>query len=583
MRFKHISIKTKLMLKKFILDLRQTHLKDLRNQILLYFKKMPELVHLRNLIIVSTILSVVMIVMFAQDFAELPAFSKESKPKNGGTYNEGVIGNIDKINPLFTATDAEASANRLVFSGLTRVMPDNEVVGDLAESWQETDGGRAYIFKIRSGVLWHDGEPFTADDVVFTINLIKNPDTRALQSQVWQGVEVEKIGDQEVKIKLPNSYNNFLKVASQPILPVHLLRDVSPQNIKVAEFNTSPVGTGPYKFLRFDQAGNETEVVFSANEQYLPHRPYINTVKLRIYPSFEQLYNGLLRKQIDAINQIPFSKIEDVEKKGSFKLYQYYLPRYRLLALNLKNPLLADKEMRKMIQDSINRDEIIDDAVDGKAMPVYAPILPGKEGYDPTLRTNSYNPTAVNQALDKAGWIKGANGIRAKDGKELSFRLAIINEEENRKAAKILEKQLKNNGIKLDVNVSESNLFQADYLRPRNFDIALLGQNLGQEADIYSFWHSSQVTDPGLNITGFKDRKIDKLLEQIRKSKDEKYREERYREIQKTIVSEIPAIYLYNPIYTIGFSDTIKGYYTGKIAQPIDHLNNIFEWYIKEE
>jgi peptide/nickel transport system substrate-binding protein len=108
-----------------------------------------------------------------------------------------------------------------------------------------------------------------------------------------------------------------------------------------------------------------------------------------------------------------------------------------------------------------------------------------------------------------------------------------------------------------------------------------MGQFVGGESDIYSFWHSSQVNDPGLNISGFKDRKVDKLLEQIRKSVDPTYRIERYKEIQNTLMSELPAVYLYNPIYTIGVSDSIKGFYAGKTTKPINHLNNIYDWYIK--
>jgi peptide/nickel transport system substrate-binding protein len=581
MNLRHSSIKIKLVLKKFYLDVRHSHLKDLRNQILLYFKKMPDVVHLRNIIMASAFLSVIMLVMFAQDFSSLAGYYKSYQPKKGGVYNEGVIGNIEKINPLFVSNEAEASANRLVFSGLTRVMPNNEIKGDLAESWEVKEENQVYIFHLRKNIVWHDDHPFTVEDVLFTYNLIQNPDTRTNYSAVWQGVSFEKLNDSDLKISLPNSFNNFLEVASQPILPEHLLKGVDPQNIKVAEFNTSPIGTGPYKFLRFDQAGNETEVVFEANENFQPHQPYIEQVHLRLYSNFEQLYNGLLRKQIEGITQVPYDKIGDVEKKGSFKLYQYYLPRYKLIVFNLRNEILATKEIRKAISDSVERKELVDKGLSGKALQVFAPILPGKEGYDPKLRVACCNLGAVNEALDKAGWLKKADGYRGKEGKDINLRLVVSDEAENKKVAELIKNQLKVVGIKLEVVISEPTQFQADFLRPRNFDIVLLGQDLGADSDIYSFWHSSQVNDPGLNISGFKDRKVDKLLEQIRKSNDSAYRAERYREIQNTLVAEVPSVYLYNPVYTIGISDSIKGFYTGKTTQPINHLNNIFDWYIK--
>ena len=581
MNFRHYGIKTKLVLKKLYLDVRHSHLKDLRNQILLYFKKMPDVVHLRNLIVSIVLLSIIMLVMFAQNFSALAGYHKSQIPKRGGSYNEGVIGNIDKINPLFISNQAEASANRLVFSGLTRVLPDNQVKEDLAESWDIKEDNKIYIFRLRENVLWHDGKKFSADDVVFTFNLIQNPDVRTNRSAIWQGVVVEKLNEREIKFSLPNSYNNFLQIASEPILPQHLFEDIDPQSIKVSEFNTAPIGTGPYKFERFDQAGNETEVVLSANSNFYLHRPYIEQVKLILYSDFQQLYNGLLRKQIDGMTQVPFDKITDVEQKGSFKLYQYYLPRYKVLVFNLKNASLSVKEVRKAISDALNRKNIIDECLAGKAMEVYAPILPGKEGYDPKLRTQPQEKTVINEALDKAGWSRNAEGIRSKDGKSLIFRAIASEDSENSKVMGVLKDELGEIGIKLEVTMSDPTQFQAEYLRPRNFDIVLMGQGLGSETDIYSFWHSSQVSDPGLNISGFKDRKVDKLLEQIRKSNDPAYRAERYQEIQKTLLAEIPTVYLYNPIYTIGISDTIKGFYTGKTTEPINHLNNIYDWYIR--
>ena len=578
MKIKRLSIKSRLMLKKFILELRHSHIKDLRNKIFLYLKKIPDVVHLRNLILITTILSFIIFVMFVQRFTVLKTFYEKKSPESGGTYTEGVVGQIERINPLFIQNEAEDSANRLIFSGLTRVMPNSKIEPDLAEKWTTQDNNKVYIFTLRKNLKWHDGEPVTTDDVIFTINLIQNPDTRTPQSVVWDKVGVEKINNQKIKITLPNVYSDFLKVASQPILPEHLLKETNPSNIKIAEFNLKPVGSGPYKFVRFDQTGNETVLVLAANKYFLPHQPYIKNVRLRLYDSFSNLYNGVLRKQVNCISQIPYDKTEDVAKLGSIKIQSFYMPRYKVLMYNLRNSLLAQKELRQAITQAINRKEIIKTGLGGKAMPVYAPILPGEQGYNAALNLNLFNVKKANEDLNKLGWIRGKDGYRSKSGIALDFRFVVSGDIESQRAGDMVKKQLESIGVKVDYTKSEEDLFQSDYIRPRNFDLILVGQNVGEGSDLYSFWHSSQINDPGLNLSGLKDRKIDKLIELGRKSSDLKYRSDKYKEAEAAIMDATPAVYLYNPLYSIAVTTNIKNFYQGHFASPVDHLNNVADW-----
>jgi peptide/nickel transport system substrate-binding protein len=224
---------------------------------LTYLKKLPNIVHLKNLVLFNAILSVVVIVMFANRFSALAPFFWKSQPTYGGIYREGVIGNVDKINPLFILNTSEASANRLVFSGLTRTLPNNQIIPDLAKDWTVEPDGLTYTFNLKSNLKWQDGQALTADDIIFTINLIQNPDTRAPEFADWKNVKVEKINDSQIKFTLPSSYPGFLSVTQTAILPKHLLSEYAERgakNIKIADFNKKPVGSGPYKFVRFDQA-----------------------------------------------------------------------------------------------------------------------------------------------------------------------------------------------------------------------------------------------------------------------------------------------------------------------------------------
>lgn len=580
MKLKHTRIKFRLRLKKFYLNLRHSHLKDLRNVILLYVKKLPNIVHLKNLVFFNAILTLVVSVLFFQRFASLAPYYQEQIPGFGGYYREGVIGEIEKINPLFIQNDAEAAANRLIFSGLTRVLPDNEVVPDLAESWTISDNGTTYLFKLKKDLVWHNNEKLNADDVVFTYNLIQNPDTKTTLTNVWKGVVVEKVSNDEVKFKLNSSYPNFLSVVSQPILPKHLLSGVAAKSIKVAEYNKKPVGSGPFKFVRFDQSGNDSEVVFERFDDFAINKPFIAQVKLRTYESFEGLYNGLIRKQIDGITEIPFDKNTQVNKVSNLNNYNSYLPRYKVMLFNLNKEPINDKVIRKIISQAINKEEIVKDVIKSQAISIGGPILPGQPGYDATTRKNIFDQTTANSELDKAGWVN-VDGMRKKGDKVLSLKLVIPSDNESIQTAEKISQNLLKVGIDIKVVKVDPSEIQANHIRPRDFDMILIGQEIGVNPDLFSFWHSSQINDPGLNISGFNNREVDKLLEQTRRINDKTQLVEKNKRIQEILIEEAPALYLYNPIYTIAVSKNIQGYKEGNISDPIDHLNSIYLWYRK--
>jgi len=583
MKTRRLSIKFRLVLKKLFIDIKQTRLKDLRNDFFHYLKKIPDIIHLKNMVLVTGILSGVVLIMFFQRFSALGQYFEKSIPADGGSYTEGVIGQIDKINPLFINNEAEATANSLVYSGLVKIMPNNKIVPDLAESWTIQENGKVYLFKLKKNLKWQDKTELKADDVIFTINLIQNPDTRTSLSSVWQNIKVIKVNDYEIQVSLPNNYNDFLKVAAQPILPEHLLKELDPSSFKIAEFNTKPIGSGPYKFVRFDQTGKETIAVFDANEFAQPHRPYINRVRLRLYENFDDLYSAVLRKQVNGISQIPYSKIDDVKKLGSMMVYNQYLPRYKAVFFNLKNEFLAKKEIRQALSKAIDRQEIINQSLGDKAMAVFAPILPGKEGYDRKYNVEQFDLNKASAELDAAGWSRGQDGVRTKDGKKLSLRLIASNDAEGIRAGKIIKDNFKKIGVEIDLILSNNDLLQADFIRPRNFDLAIIGQNVGATTDLYSFWHSSQISAPGLNLSGLNDRKTDKLIELGRKSNDSKYRDEKYRQAQESIMTEVPAVFLYNPIYSFAITKNIKGFNQGKLSNPVEIINDISNWYIYEK
>jgi len=580
MKLSGLGIRLKLMLKKIAIDVKNTHIKDLRNRFLSSLKKIPDIIHLKNLVFFSGILSVLVLALFVQRFNILGKYYIIKKPDYGSTYNQGVVGLIDKINPLFVRNEAENVATKMIFSGLTRVIDGNTIVPDLAKSWTVSEDGKVYDFILKNNIYWHDGESFTANDVIYTIGLIQNSETKTSLFSTWNGVTVKKINEYEVKFTLPAQYPDFLTVASQTILPKHLLSSVDPKNIKIAEFNQKPVGTGPYKFIRFDQFGSQAEVVLESNDNFAISRPFIQNINLIIYDDDRSLYDGLARRQIDGVLEINPENYSEIKNFSNTNIKSINFPEAQVMYLNTKNTILSDKSIREAITASMDRDSLIGKVFGSRAQVQSTPIGPGQPGYDSKASSVKFDIMSANKIFDSLGWIKGKDGFRSKDGKKLELRLIYPDNYENREVASVLKMQFKNVGISINPVGVDPGELSFSFIKSRNFDLLLLPQNVGVGQDWFSFWDSSQINFPGLNLSGFSDKRLDKFVEQLHKSGDAVYRAERFKQAQAVILEQNPVVYLYRREHLSAIADKVKGYEQSKYGTSLDILNNIYLWYI---
>ncbi len=581
MKLKSLSIRLRLVFKQFFINVRHSHLRDLRNSFLTSLKKIPDIVHLKNLVLFGSIAAIITLALFVQRFSILRSYYFVEKPDYGGTYIQGVVGSIDKINPLFVQNEAEKAASLLVFSGLTRTIDGTKVLPDLAEKWEVRDSGKKYLFKLRQNVQWHDGKKFTADDVVYTISLIQNTDTKTDQYSIWNGVRAKKVDDYQVEFTLPAPYTGFLTAAGQLILPKHIYGEIDPKSIKVAEANMTPVGTGPYKFVRFDQLGTQPEVVFRRNDKFAISKPYIDQIKLVMFDDKKTEFESLLRKQIDGVMSISPEDFRKLSKISGNIVSRKLFPDYQIVYFNLKNTLLADKELRVALSAAVDRKELVDKVLAGNGEPQAKPLVPGQLGFSSKVKGIGYDVNVANSSLDKAGWKKDKEGIRIKDGKRLSFRLVSPDNYESREVAKLLKIQFLKIGVNLDVEFSDEEQIGPNYIRSRNFDLLLINQNVGFNQDWYSLWDSTQVASPGLNLSGFSDKKLDRFVQQVRSSNDKAYKSERMKEAEQIIIENAPVIYLYRPLHLSAISEKVKGTEQSRLSSSLDVLNNIYSWYIR--
>ncbi len=562
--------------------LQNTHLSDLQSFYRKFLKRIPDIFHLKNIVLIGGGASLLIFILFNQRFESLYNYLPK-EPVSGGIYTEGVVGEINQLNPLFSQTSsAEIVVDNLIFSGLTKKNNKKQIIPDLAEKWVISTDGKVYTFTLKNNIFWHDKEPVTVDDILFTIETIQNPDTRTPLLKIWRGVTPKKIDDKTISFTLEEPYSGFLSNTEVLILPKHILADVPAKSLKTAEFSNTPIGTGPYIFEKIKNIRDSQEVTLLSNKNYYNQTPYIEKVIIKTYNNFSDLPPAYARREILGLEKINGEEVSYENELPNANTYNLAIPETDTLYFNLRSGVSKEKFLREAIALSIPRDEIIKKVYNNDAMPIFAPILTGYVGYNSKLKQNIDTEAAKKKILD-AGYTLDANNMMIKDGEILTVRLVCLDEYNKVFEAEIIKENLKKIGINIEIEKYPRASFFQEYVKNRNFDILLISQNLGFNSDIYSFWHSTQVNDPGLNFSGLSDRKVDKFLEQARTTLDIEKRKQRYQDVQQIILDEVASLPLVWPNYIYAVSREVKGISNMKLSDPKYRFWNIEKWYIYDK
>ena len=342
-----------------------------------------------------------------------------SIPTRGGTYREGVVGQPAFINPLYSVlNDTDRDLVSLIFSGLMKYDQNGHIVPDLAQEYTISDNGKIYEFTLRKNLLWQDGQPLTAKDVVFTIKTIQNPACQSPLRASWFNIRVEQIDDLRVRFILSQPYPNFLETATTKIIPQHIWEKTPAKSLALA--TSSPyliVGSGPFKFENIENDRGQVKTLRLKNNPfyYLPHRPYISHLIFSFFPDQSSLIKAASLKQIDGF-LLPPSVVFDNHNK--FNLYKLEIPQYFSVFFNPdQSNLLAQTSIRKALNYGVNRQEIINQVFHGQAKSVESPLLPNFYNLDVPPSPYHYDIEKAQEIFDNLGFVKT---------KELEFRQKTI-------------------------------------------------------------------------------------------------------------------------------------------------------------
>ena len=467
------------------------------------------------------------------------------RPDYGDAIVIGSIGEPRNLVPILASDSASGAICGLVFNGLVKYDKDLNLTGDLAEKWEVSSSGLEIIFYLRRNVLWHDGEVFTAKDVEFTYKSLIDPNVRTPYSGDFEMVKtLEVIDDYTLKVVYKEPFSPGLSSWGMNIMPRHLLEK---EDLNKTEFSRNPIGTGPYKFKLW-KTGEKVELV--SNHDYFEGRPYIDRYIYRIIPDQATLFLELRSEGVDYSSLTPLQFKRQTETKffkENFQKFKYPSFGYTYLGYNLNDRKFQDIRVRQAINYAVDKEEIIRGILLGLGRIATGPFIPESWAHNKDVKPTEYNPHKAKELLKKAGWIDSDNdGILEKDNQEFSFTI-ITNQGNNERkmTAEIMQRRLKEVGIDVKIKIIEWSSFVSEFIDKRRFDAVLLGWGLSMDPDMYDIWHSSKTEEGEFNFVGYKNKEVDMLLLEGRRTFDQKERKKIYHKIHEILYKDQPYLFLY--------------------------------------
>lgn len=513
-------------------------------------------------------------------------------PARGGTLTEGVVGNPRFINPVLAISEADKNLSSLLYSGLVRLTPEGKVENDLAENVTISENQLKYSIRIRQDAKFHDGANVTADDVIFTVSKIVDPAIKSPKRGNWDGVTAEKIDEYTVTFTLKQTYRPFIYNLTLGILPKHIWKNVSDDEFSFTQFNTLPIGSGLYKVDRVERnnGGIPNFYRLVPVERASQGAPFIKNLVFKFYPSELALIDAYNNGEVNSLSGISPEKLLELDIKNS-KVVASPLPRVFAVFFNQsQSKVLLNKEVRQALDLAAPKEDIVENILGGYATAIDTPLPAGiypwaSERKDPSPEERL---EAAKSILTKAGWkLNEDTGVLEKKSgtgtMNMSFSISTGDAPELRQVASELAGAWQKLGAKVEILVFETGDLNQNVIRPRNFDALLFGEVVGRDADLYPFWHSSQRSDPGLNMALYANSRADKILDETRKTSDARDVEKDHKAFVEEVRLDVPAVFLYSPSFLYVIPEEIGALNLGSLSTAQDRFLGIENWYLETD
>ena len=509
-----------------------------------------------------------------------PAGSAQGAPVAGGTVTIP-IGADPTLNPWSPNAFVESLfINRAIFEGLTKPGKDLAPAPDLAESWTTAADGLSWTFKLRSGVKWSDGNPFSADDVAFTFNdIVLKPDLGAQNRNNFSAVKsVTAVDPTTVRFDLSRKFSALTAYLAYNagIVPKHTL---AADPLKTTSFNKGvPVSSGPFKVEKYT-SGQSVSLV--RNESYFGAKPYLDKVVFTVVPDPNTQIAQALSGDITIMILDNKAAVDRVKTASGLSVVSRPLVQYYWLALNQTDPRFTDVRVRQAFVYAIDRKAIIKSVELGYGSIANSPITPALAAYyDPSLASKyPYDQAKAKDLLAQAGWTPGADGVLQKDGQPFKFTMDVGQRGVLEPVNALIQQDLKKVGVVADLNTMEWNSYiQKDVVR-REYSATVNWWTYPSDPDVFPYYHSS-AAGKGFNIPGYQDPKLDDLLVQGQSASDLEARKAVYKQLQAYTSETLPYLFLWYPQEIDVISTSLKGVPELGLRDAMHYLG---EWWLAKK
>jgi peptide/nickel transport system substrate-binding protein len=496
----------------------------------------------------------------------------------------------DTLNPVLTNNIHVNYFSQLIYESLVKLDGSQQPVPVLSDRWETSKDGKVWTFHIRDSVVWHDGKPFTAEDVEYTVNTILNFGTKSIYKKNLQNIaSFAAVDSSNFRINLvkPNSFT--AEMMTFPIIPKHYFADNTQDG--AAHF-INPIGTGPYKFESFE-AGNHIRL--TANEKWwnskngiddYPDLPYINKIHVNIYKNTSDALKAFQTRDVDVV------RIDDIDYdkyniRSDLIIKKYVARDFEFLAFNLSNPILADKAVRRAIAYGIDRESLVKELLYGKVVLSDLPIIPGSwlNNIDSALRP--FDPEKAKKLLDESGWREiNSELYKTINGRKVLLELDLLVNDDNgirTKVADRISEQLREIGIVLNVKAVSWEQ-EMSLIKAHKYDIAFLGCRLPSIPDI-SYLYSDSYIEPIMtegdekvvNIAGYHNTNVAGYIEKIFTEIDKDHKKALFFNMKQIIDDDIPYVGMYFYNNAVIYNKRIRGNLS---PYTWDCFYNVIEWYL---
>lgn len=487
--------------------------------------------------------------ILAAFFLSLPALAAQEKdvPVYGDAIVTASISDANTLVPILASDSASSDVCGMLFNGLVKYDKDVKIISDLAESWDILEEGLVIVFHLRKNVKWHDGAPFTARDVEFTYKKLIDPGVKTPYSGDFERIKSLEIPDDyTVKVTYKEPFAPALTSWGMLIMPEHLLRN---EDLNKTNFSRHPVGTGPYKFKSW-KTGEKIELVF--NPKYFEDRPYINRYIYRIIPDDATMFLELQTQGVDLASLTPLQFTKQTGSKffcDRYNKFKYPSFGYTYMGYNLSDPKFQDVRVRRAINYAVDKQAIVDTVLFGLAGVTTGPFMIDSWAYNKDIKPVPYDVIRARELLKEAGWSDtDGDGWIDKDGRIFEFTVLVNQGNSDRlKSAEMIQGYLKAVGIRMKIRSLEWSTMITEFINKKRFEAVLMGWFLSRDPDNFDIWHSSKTREGEFNFIGYKNDRVDKLLEEGRRTFDQARRAEIYKEIHSLIYDDQPCLFLYSP------------------------------------